>query len=302
MWMSDPEPEAEPKHDHEHGRALSKGFRAGLDEAASRKTQRRGIEAPPPPLPDVVEAEESSFPLGNRDWFPMPETFDSFVGQDQVRLLLRCLASVTIQTNVPAPPLLLCAPRNYGKRTLAILYARELNKQLSSVHSSSIVTRGDVAGVVTSQSRNDVLLVEDIDRLPKEFTNLILIAALGDPFEITIDSGPNARSVILSPFPFTLICTCKDDSWSLRKANRRLFAYTPRFTNYTTDEIASILMGFCIRNELRLENEAALMIVRAAELNLNRSMELLRWVIAYVLGARKDVIDTTAAAFALEYY
>ena len=288
--------------DDEYLRAKARGLRAGLDRQAARKTGNQMGTLPPPPLPTPPETVDEPALLGNRDWFPMPETFDSFVGQDQVRLLLRGLASVAYETKLPSPSILLCAHSSYGKRTLAHLYAQEVKRNLVARCPHSLANHGDFAGTLTLLEKGDVLVIEHIDQFQEELVQLLISAGKGTPCLVTIDSGPAARPVKLNPAAFTLICTCDDETWDVDGVKRQLFAYKPTFTKYTCDEVATILIGFCTRNGLQLDSEAALIVAHVAELELPKAMTLLRWIIAYALGANKSIIDEAMSKEALRNY
>jgi Holliday junction DNA helicase RuvB len=69
----------------------------------------------------------------------------------------------------------------------------------------AIERKGDLAGILTSLQRGDILFIDEIHRIPRVVEESLYTAMEDYEFDVVIGEGPAARSVKLGLEPFTLI-------------------------------------------------------------------------------------------------
>jgi holliday junction DNA helicase RuvB len=100
---------------------------------------------------------------------------------------------------------LLSGPPGLGKTTLAFILAQEMGSNIRVTSGPVIDKAGDLAGLLTSLERGDILFIDEIHRMQKTVEEYLYSAMEDFVLDIMIDQGPNARSVRLEIPPFTLV-------------------------------------------------------------------------------------------------
>jgi len=134
-----------------------------------------------------------------------PSEFDSFSGQDKVVENLKVFVAAARLRGEALDHLLLHGPPGLGKTTLSGIIANELGVGFKVTSGPVLDKPGDLAGILTSLEKNDVLFIDEIHRLSPVVEEYLYSAMEDYRIDIMIDKGPGARSVQLSLSPFTLI-------------------------------------------------------------------------------------------------
>src|SRR2546428_8232736 len=100
---------------------------------------------------------------------------------------------------------LLSGPSGLGKTTLAYIIANAMNVNITNTSGPVIEKAGELAGLLTSLERGDVLFIDEIHRLQPAIEEYLYPAMEDYKLDIIIDQGPNPRSVRLNLPTFTLI-------------------------------------------------------------------------------------------------
>jgi Holliday junction resolvasome RuvABC ATP-dependent DNA helicase subunit len=180
--------------------------------------------------------------------------FTTFVGQSgaKTELLDRVAAK---QVDEPMPHLLLTAPPEMGKATFAQAIATELGVEIHSTVADEMKKGLDLSGVLMHVSKNEVLLIEDIDLLRGEAAKLLLQFLSEGWMSIWIGTGPGSRQHAVDLAPFTVIATTSRP-WQLAPALRRWFV-SVAFGPYGPNEIAEVLTRLASLEGLEVERAAA---------------------------------------------
>jgi len=88
---------------------------------------------------------------------------------------------------------LLTGPPGLGKTTLSHIVAHELDTNIKVTSGPALEKPGDLAGILTSLERFDVLFIDEIHRLPAKIEEYLYAAMEDFRVDIVIDSGPGAR-------------------------------------------------------------------------------------------------------------
>ena len=94
--------------------------------------------------------------------------------------------------------ILLSGPPGLGKTSLAFILANSMGVNIKSTSGPIIEKAGDLAGLLTTLERGDILFIDEIHRLQPAIEEYLYPAMEDFRLDIIIDQGPNARSVRLN--------------------------------------------------------------------------------------------------------
>ena len=184
---------------------------------------------------ETAEAPDTPFDISLR-----PPIFSEFSGQAKVRERLELMVEAAKQRGDVLEHILLSGPPGLGKTTLAYIVANAMGVNIKSTSGPMIEKPGDLAGLLTTLERGDVLFIDEIHRLQPAIEEYLYPAMEDYKLDIIIDQGPNARSVRLNLPKFTLIgATTRAGMISAPLRSR--FGMNSRLDYYTAEELQKIV-------------------------------------------------------------
>ena len=134
-----------------------------------------------------------------------PSSFDDFIGQQETVENLKVYIKAAAQRDEALDHVLLFGPPGLGKTTLAGIIAKEMKVNIK-ISSGPVMERpGDLAGILTNYSKQDVFFIDEIHRLSSVVEEYLYSAMEDFTIDIMLDKGPSARSIQLNLNQFTLV-------------------------------------------------------------------------------------------------
>ena len=134
-----------------------------------------------------------------------PLSFRDFSGQKKIVENLEVFVEAAKYRGEPLDHTLLHGPPGLGKTTLSKIIANELGVGFKITSGPVLDKPGDLAGILTSLEKNDVLFIDEIHRLSPVVEEYLYSAMEDYRIDIMIDKGPSARSIQIDLNPFTLV-------------------------------------------------------------------------------------------------
>ena len=228
-----------------------------------------------------------------------PLEFHDFSGQENIVDNLKIFVKAANMREEALDHVLLHGPPGLGKTTLANIIANELGVGFKISSGPVLDKPGDLAGLLTSLDKNDVLFIDEIHRLNPIVEEYLYSAMEDYRIDILIDKGPAARSVQIPLEPFTLI-GATTRSGLLTSPLRARFGINCHLNYYTADVLQKIIVRSSGILKVPINADAAGEISRRSRGTPRIANALLRRVRDFAQVIGDGIIDLKIAKHALE--
>lgn len=228
-----------------------------------------------------------------------PEKLENFIGQKKIIENLAVFIKSALIRNEPLDHVLLAGPPGLGKTTLALIISRELGVNLKATSAPVIDKSGDLASILTSLEKNDVLFIDEIHRLSPAIEEILYPAMEDRSIDIIIGQGVGAKSIKIDLAPFTLV-GATTRTGLLTSALRDRFGIPLRLQFYEPDELQQIasrtasILGFSI------DTEAALEIAKRSRKTPRIVNRLVKRIADFSIVEKRNKIDLNITQSSLE--
>ena len=228
-----------------------------------------------------------------------PKTLADYVGQVRVREQLSIFVDAAKKRAESLDHVLLFGPPGLGKTTLSHIIAAELGVRMHQTSGPVLEKPRDLAAILTSLERNDVLFIDEIHRLSPVVEEILYPALEDFQIDILIGEGPAARSIKLDLQPFTLV-GATTRAGMLTNPLRDRFGITARLEFYSAEELLKIVLRSAGLLGAPIDEDGALEVARRSRGTPRIANRLLRRVRDWAEVKGDGRISASAAEAALK--
>jgi len=228
-----------------------------------------------------------------------PKTLSEYVGQEKIKDNLNIFIQAAKQRGDCLDHVLLHGPPGLGKTTLSCIIAAELGVNFKITSGPAIEKAGDLAALLTTLERNDILFIDEIHRLPRQVEEVLYPAMEDFALDLMMGKGPSARSIRIPLKPFTLI-GATTRAGQLSSPLRDRFGMMFRLELYTPEELATIITRSAGILNTPIREEGAFEIARRSRGTPRIANRFLKRVRDFATVKGDGIIDKSIADFALK--
>lgn len=228
-----------------------------------------------------------------------PPKFADFIGQPKTLERLNVMVGAACQRGDVLNHILFHGPPGLGKTTLAFILGNEMDANVRVTAGPILEKPGDLAGLLTSLEKGDILFIDEIHRIPKTVEEYLYSAMEDYRIDIMIDQGPNARSIRLTLPRFTLV-GATTRTGSLTAPLRSRFTLQTRLDYYAHDELQAIIVRSSRLLQVDCDAAGAFEIASRARGTPRIANNLMQFVRDYAEQRGDGKITQSIAAQALE--
>ncbi len=228
-----------------------------------------------------------------------PLTLSEYIGQEDVKQNIRIYIEAAKMREEALDHVLLYGPPGLGKTTLANIIANELGVNIKTASGPSIEKSGDLAAILSTLEKNDVLFIDEIHRMPSYIEEILYPAMEDFVLDIMIGGEGNSRSIRINLPPFTLV-GATTRAGDLTSPLRDRFGIIAKMQYYTIDELVQIVKRTAKVFEVSIEDNAAIELASRSRGTPRIANRLLKRVRDFALVEGHGIIDIDITKKALQ--
>lgn len=223
-----------------------------------------------------------------------PKKLTEFIGQKKLKDRLKIFIKAAKERGESLDHMLLYGPPGLGKTTLAMLLASEMETKLKMTSGPALAKAGDLAAILTSLKRGEILFIDEIHRLSKIVEEMLYSAMEDYALDIVIGKGPGAKTVRLNLEKFTIVGATTRIGL-IGGPLRDRFGMVTQIDFYEDESLSEIVKRTAELLGSKIENEASLEIAKRSRGTPRIANRLLRRVRDYAQINNDNVIDVEEA-------
>ena len=205
-----------------------------------------------------------------------PKYLKDYIGQDNIKKSILIAIKASKKRKEPFPHVLLHGASGLGKTTLAHVIAKEFQSRCKTILAPVITSHDQIYDSLTKCKKNDFLFIDEVHALPRQFQETLYSAMTDRKITVVKIDGytrkPFEKEVTLKPF--TCI-TATTELGELAVPFRERFGFIIPLTDYSHEEIKTIISNNGKKIKLNLDDSALDLVTNASKKNPRSANRLL---------------------------
>ncbi len=195
---------------------------------------------------EIILADDDNFEKILR-----PQTFEDYVGQQDLKDRLSIAIEAAKQRDEPMPSILLLARSGYGKTTIAQIISNEYGSTIKTVVGTAIESKADVLELLTKVEKNSVLFLDELQTLKSDIQEMFYTAI--EDFKVTVKLGKkDIHHIKINPF---CLIGATTHAGKISEPFRNRFGIVHEMSPYSNEELATIVSAGAKKLDLNFESE-----------------------------------------------
>lgn len=228
-----------------------------------------------------------------------PKTFDSYIGQSNLKSMLKISIEAAKKREVPLDHLLFYGPPGLGKTTLACVIANETGADIKITSAPALERPRDIIGILMSLKAGEVLFIDEIHRLNKVAEEILYPAMEDFYLDMNTGKGQSLKTLRVPVPKFTLIgATTK--AGALSGPLRDRFGIVHRLEFYSFAELKEVVKRTAKILDIKITEEGAGAVAMRSRGTPRIANRLVKRVSDYAIVKADGVVDEKIANQALD--
>ncbi len=228
-----------------------------------------------------------------------PKTFDSYIGQTNLKNMLKISIEAAKKREVPLDHLLFYGPPGLGKTTLACVIANETGADIKITSAPALERPRDIIGILMSLKAGEVLFIDEIHRLNKVAEEILYPAMEDFYLDMNTGKGQSLKTLRVPVPKFTLIgATTK--AGSLSGPLRDRFGIVHRLEFYSDEELKQVVKRTADILDIKITDDGAAAISKRSRGTPRIANRLVKRVADYAIVIADGIVNEKIANDALD--
>jgi len=219
-----------------------------------------------------------------------PSRLNEMIGRRQEKETIKMMIDSAKKRGEVMDHILFYGPPGLGKTTFALAIANEIGSSIKITSGPAIERQGDLAAILTSLKKDDVLFIDEIHRLSRVVEEVLYPAMEDRALDIVMGKGPSAKTIRLSLEPFTLIGATTQIG-KISPPMRDRFGLIQRLDFFGDEDMVEILRRAAKLWEIDIDEDALTLLAVISRGTARVGLRLLRRTRDFAQSKNKKIVN-----------